>query len=95
MMPAMTYPEFVSDCQKRQRQYIKGEFRRMEKARALWLRYTAAMHGLGLHPLTSNEIENRWRELQDMSHRVVETHGDSEAMRAIYEMHFPSLGKEI
>lgn len=84
----MTYAEYIKECQRRQRAYIRGERKRMAKAQKLFQRYTAAMAAIELHPLGRMEIGDRQRQLDDMERRVPETHGDSEAMQAAYEMRF-------
>lgn len=79
------YADWLKECQQRQRAYIASEKRKMAKLQAAWRRYVTAAHGLGFHPLTATEIGDRLRELDSMESRVAETHGDSDAMRAIYE----------
>jgi hypothetical protein len=83
----MTYKQFVRASQRKQAAHISKEHRRMERAYRLWLRYSADMHGLGLHPLTGIEITTRQSELDAMSARLEETHGDSPTMRYAYEAH--------
>lgn len=85
----MEYAEYIKECQRRQRAYIKGERRRMAKAQKLWVRYAVAMGQLALHPLNRMEIVDRVRELDSMAATVCETHGDSPAMRSLWELRFP------
>lgn len=82
----MTYAQYVLECQRRQRDYIRTETRRMEKAAKLHRAYTAKMAALNLHPLTALEIHDRQRQLETMMRNVPETHGDSPAMRGAFEM---------
>lgn len=81
----MTYPEFIKYCQRRQREYIRGEQKRMKKARVLCDKYVASMLKLGLHPLSRVEIVDRQRDLDRMSTEVLTTHGDSVTMRYAWE----------
>jgi hypothetical protein len=90
----MEYSDYVRECQKRQREYILEQQKKMAKLRAALIRYEAAAAALGLHPLTRNEIQDRTRQLEGMAATVEETHGDSVAMRCAYEARYtrePSL----
>lgn len=82
----MTYAQFVKASRKGQAAYIRDERKRYAKARELFGQYNAAMGELGLHPLTSNEIYDRQRQLDGMEARIDETHGDTPAMRCLFEM---------
>lgn len=81
----MIYEDFIKGVQGEQRAYIAEELDRMQRAYALWLEYQEAMAELGLHALSSIEINDRQRELQQMLTAVEETHGDSPTMRFAFE----------
>lgn len=86
-MKAMSYKQFMIHCQREQRAYIADESRRIVKALTLWRRYEHAMHGLGLHALTGNEIQERQSELMQMERDVPARFSDNATMRFSYE-HF-------
>lgn len=83
----MLYSDFLIECQKKQRSYIKEEKAKMQRALGYFNIYAGLMRALGLHPLTRTEIDDRSRELFTMERDVLETHGDGPAMRAAYTMH--------
>lgn len=80
------YAKFLKEGMKAQRAYIRGEQKRMAKARQLWARYDAAMRDLGLHPLVLNELVDRQKELEGMLANIEQTHGDTEGQRAIFRV---------
>jgi len=84
----MEYREYIKECQRRQRAYIRDEQRKIAKAEKLYAQYWRGMISLNLHPLDRNEIVDRKRQLERMAATVKETHGDSQAMRFAFEMHF-------
>lgn len=84
----MMYEDFIAHCQKGQREYIRDERTRYEKAYRLWNTFERDMLLLGLHPLVGAEISSRLLELEHMALEVPETHGDSVSMRSSYAMHY-------
>jgi Tat protein secretion system quality control protein TatD with DNase activity len=80
----MTYKQFIRLCLAGQARYIREERRRYTKARALWDKYQAAMHDLGLHPLSREEIRDRFDHLRRMEAEINETHGDTPVNRDLY-----------
>lgn len=87
-MPAVTYKAWIEQNIAAQLAVVKQERERMRAADALLNEYTAKMAAIGLHPLTRLEIGDRVAELRIMEERVVETHGNSESMRVLYEARF-------
>jgi hypothetical protein len=82
----MTYEQYLAQCQKLQRQYVRDEQKRMRRAEKLWMRYKRDMQAIGLHPLAPDDIEARRRQLDQMLANVEISHGDSPAMRALYDL---------
>lgn len=82
----MTYKEFIAQCQDGQRKYIAEETARNAALLQLWYDYKAAASAIGFHPLDRSEIIARSDELRMMLARVDETHGDTPAQRALWEM---------
>lgn len=82
----MTYEAFLAESKRRQEEFITRELRKISRADAAFFQYKCKMADLGLHALTSLEIADRRRQLQDMHKRVDETHGDSPSMRSLYEV---------
>lgn len=83
---ALTYTKYLKVSMRLQRAYIRGEQRRIAKARRLFDLYKTAMGRLQLHPLTDNEIDQRRRELEVMLANVAKTHGDNETQRIHHRM---------
>lgn len=89
-----TYKAFLRESQKRQRQYIEREQERMGEASRLFRLYQVAMLGIGLHPLSVAEISDRQAQLRSMLGEIEATHGDTEGMRAAYELRGAACGAE-
>lgn len=86
----MTYEQYLAHCQNLQRQYCRAEQKRMKRAEKLWMRYKRDMQAIGLHPLSPDEIDTRRRQLDQMLANVAISHGDSPAMRALYDLQVAS-----
>jgi hypothetical protein len=81
----MDFEQFQEHCKTEQRRYIEGERRRMEQAMKAWNAFKSAMQELGLHPLTSIEIENRCDELGRMEARIDADFADGPTMRFSFD----------
>lgn len=86
-----SFREFAMGCKAAQRAYIRKERERIERAEALWDRYTRDFAELGLYPMTGADISSRRAEIEMMTAEIDEKYGDNEAMRASYAMYLKSL----
>lgn len=86
-----SFREFALECKARQRDYIREERERMEKAEIIWEKSARDFGQLGLHPMTGRDIADRNIELDKASAEIDERFGDNETMRASYGVYLKSV----
>lgn len=87
VVSVLTYEQFLVESEWKQREYVGEQQDRMRQAETLWRTYERAMHQIGLHPLTRQEIEDRQRELARMESDAGTKSAVTEATRTMYEFY--------
>ncbi|WP_199084410.1 hypothetical protein [Bosea sp. ASV33] len=86
-----SFREFALECKARQRDYIREERERMEKAQIIWEKSARDFEQLGLHPMTIRDISDRNIELDKSTAEIDEKFGDNQTMRSSYLLYLNSI----